>query len=157
MASRILGMGDILSLIEKAEAAYDERQAAELEKKMREQTFTLEDYLEQFEQLRNMGSMEQILGMMPGVNASALKDAQIDERAMGRVEAIIRSMTPRERAKPDIINYSRKRRIALGSGTSIEEVNKLLKQFEQTKKLMKQFTSQSSGSKRRKKGMRFPF
>jgi signal recognition particle subunit SRP54 len=132
MASRILGMGDILSLIEKAEAAYDERQAAELEKKMREQTFTLEDYLEQFEQLRNMGSMEQILGMMPGVNASALKDAQIDERAMGRVEAIIRSMTPRERAKPDIINYSRKRRIALGSGTSIEEVNKLLKQFEQT-------------------------
>lgn len=157
MASRILGMGDILSLIEKAEAAFDEKQAAELEKKMREQTFTLDDYLEQFAQIRNMGSMEQILGMMPGVNASALKDAQIDERAMARVEAIIRSMTPRERVKPDIINYSRKQRIARGSGTSVEEVNKLLKQFEQTKKLMKQFTSQQSGSRRRKKGMRFPF
>ena len=95
MSSRILGMGDVLSLIEKAEAAYDDKKAAELERKMREQTFTLDDYLEQFEQIRNMGSMEQLLGMMPGVNTSALKDAQIDEKAMGRVEAIIKSMTPK--------------------------------------------------------------
>ncbi len=155
MASRILGMGDVLSLIEKAEAAYDDKKAAELEKKMREQTFTLDDYLEQFEQIKNMGSMEQILGMMPGVNTSALKDAQIDEKAMGRVEAIIKSMTPRERAKPDILNSSRKRRIAAGSGTSVEEVNRLLKQFEQIKKMMKQFTSM--GGKRRGKRMKFPF
>ena len=155
MASRILGMGDVLSLIEKAEAAYDEKKAAELERKMRDQTFTLDDYLEQFEQIRNMGSMEQLLGMMPGVNASALKDAQIDEKAMGRVEAIIKSMTPRERAKPEILNSSRKRRIAAGSGTSVEEVNRLLKQFEQVKKMMKQFASM--GGKRRGKMMKFPF
>ena len=122
---------------------------------MREQTFTLDDYLEQFEQIRNMGSMEQLLGMMPGVNASALKDAQIDEKALGRTEAIIKSMTPRERAKPEILNSSRKRRIAAGSGTSVEEVNRLLKQFEQVKKLMKQFSSM--GGKRRGKRMKFPF
>ena len=155
MASRILGMGDVLSLIEKAEAAFDDKKAAELEKKMREQTFTLDDYLEQFEQIKNMGSMEQLLGMMPGVNTSALKDAQIDEKALGRTEAIIKSMTPRERAKPEILNSSRKRRIAAGSGTSVEEVNRLLKQFEQVKKLMKQFTSM--GGKRRGKKMKFPF
>ncbi len=155
MASRILGMGDVLSLIEKAEAAYDDKKAAELEKKMREQTFTLDDYLEQFEQIKNIGSMEQILGMIPGVNTSALKDAQVDEKAIARVEAIIKSMTPRERAKPDILNSSRKRRIAAGSGTSVEEVNRLLKQFEQVKKLMKQFTSM--GGKRRGKKMKFPF
>lgn len=156
MASRILGMGDVLSLIEKAEAVYDEKQAAELEKKMREQTFTLDDYLAQFEQIKGMGSMEQLLGMMPGINTSALKDAQIDEKALGRVEAIIRSMTPHERVKPDIINSSRKRRIAAGSGTSVEEVNKLLKQFEQTKKLMKQFTSAGKRG-RGKNRMKFPF
>jgi signal recognition particle subunit SRP54 len=155
MASRILGMGDVLSLIEKAEAAFDDKKAAELEKKMRDQTFTLDDYLEQFEQIRNMGSMEQLLGMMPGVNTSALKDAQIDEKALGRTEAIIKSMTPRERAKPEILNSSRKRRIAAGSGTSVEEVNRLLKQFEQVKKLMKQFTNM--GGKRRGKKMKFPF
>lgn len=155
MASRILGMGDVLSLIEKAEAAYDDKKAAELEKKMREQTFTLDDYLEQFEQIRNMGSMEQLLSMMPGINTSALKDAQIDEKAMGRVEAIIKSMTPKERTKPEILNSSRKRRIAAGSGTSVEEVNKLLKQFEQVKKMMKQFSS--LGGKRRGKKMKFPF
>ena len=156
MASRILGMGDVLSLIEKAEAVYDEKQAAELEKKMRDQTFTLDDYLDQFEQIKGMGSMDQLLGMMPGLNTSALKDAQIDEKALGRVEAIIRSMTPRERVKPDIINSSRKRRIAAGSGTSVEEVNKLLKQFEQTKKLMKQFTSAGKHG-RGKNRMKFPF
>jgi signal recognition particle subunit SRP54 len=155
MASRILGMGDVLSLIEKAEAAYDDKKAAELEKKMRDQTFTLDDYLEQFEQIKSMGSMEQILGMMPGVNTSALKDAQIDEKALARTEAIIKSMTPRERAKPEILNSSRKRRIAAGSGTSVEEVNRLLKQFDQVKKLMKQFASM--GGKRRGKKMKFPF
>jgi signal recognition particle subunit SRP54 len=155
MASRILGMGDVLSLIEKAEAAFDDKQAAELEKKMRDQTFTLDDYLEQFEQIKSMGSMEQLLGMMPGVNTSALKDAQIDEKALARTEAIIKSMTPRERAKPEILNSSRKRRIAAGSGTSVEEVNRLLKQFEQVKKLMKQFTNM--GGKRRGKKMKFPF
>ena len=155
MASRILGMGDVLSLIEKAEAAFDDKKAAELEKKMRDQTFTLDDYLDQFEQIKNMGSMEQLLGMMPGVNASALKDAQVDEKALARTEAIIKSMTPKERAKPEILNSSRKRRIAAGSGTSVEEVNRLLKQFEQVKKLMKQFTSM--GGKRRGKKMKFPF
>lgn len=158
MASRILGMGDVLSLIEKAEAAYDEKQAAELEKKLREQSFTLDDYLEQFGQIKNMGSMEQLLGMMPGVNPAALKDAKIDEKAVARTEAIILSMTPRERAKPDILNYSRRKRIAAGSGTTIEDVNRLLKQFEQTKKLMKQFASAGrfKGGKK-KKGMKFPF
>lgn len=158
MASRILGMGDVLTLIDKAQAAYDEKQAAELEKKIREQSFTLDDYLDQFAQIKNMGSMEQILGMMPGVNASALKDAKIDEKVVARTEAIIKSMTPRERAKPEILNYSRRRRIAAGSGTTIEEVNRLLKQFEQTKKLMKQFSSAGKFKVgRMKKGMKFPF
>lgn len=157
MASRILGMGDVLTLIDKAQAAYDEKQAAELEKKIREQSFTLDDYLDQFAQIKNMGSMEQILGMMPGVNASALKDAKIDEKVVARTEAIIKSMTPRERAKPEILNYSRRRRIAAGSGTTIEEVNRLLKQFEQTKKLMKQFSSAGKfKGGRMKKGMKFP-
>ena len=158
MASRILGMGDVLTLIDKAQAAYDEKQAAELEKKIREQSFTLDDYLDQFARIKNMGSMEQILGMMPGVNASALKDAKIDEKVVARTEAIIKSMTPRERAKPEILNYSRRRRIAAGSGTTIEEVNRLLKQFEQTKKLMKQFSSAGKfKGGRMKKGMKFPF
>ena len=158
MASRILGMGDVLTLIDKAQAAYDEKQAAELEKKIREQSFTLDDYLDQFAKIKNMGSMEQILGMMPGVNASALKDAKIDEKVVARTEAIIKSMTPRERAKPEILNYSRRRRIAAGSGTTIEEVNRLLKQFEQTKKLMKQFSSAGKfKGGRMKKGMKFPF
>ncbi len=154
MASRILGMGDVLSLIEKAEAMYDEKQTEELERKMREQAFTLEDYLVQLRQLRKMGNLDQLLGMMPGMNTAALKDAKIDENAMARVEAVICSMTPREREKPEIVNSSRKRRIALGSGTSVEEVNKLLRQFEQTKKLMKQL---SAPQKKGKKRMRFPF
>ena len=144
------------SLIEKAEAAYDDKKAAELEKKMRDQSFTLDDYLEQFEQIKNMGSMEQLLGMMPGVNTSALKDAQIDEKAMGRVEAIIKSMTKKERERPEILNASRKQRVAKGSGTSVEAVNRLLKQFEQMKKMMKQF----SGMGRRRMGlggMKLPF
>ena len=138
MASRILGMGDVLTLIEKAQASYDEKQSAELEKKIRQQKFTLDDFLEQFQQLRNMGGVEQMLGMMPG--GAAMKDVKIDEKAMAHMEAIIRSMTMKERVNPEIINSSRKQRIAKGSGTSVEEVNKLLRQFEQRKKMMKQFS-----------------
>lgn len=141
MASRILGMGDMLSLIEKAEQTFDEKKAAEIERKFREQSFTLVDFLDQLGQLKNMGSMESILGMMPGIKPSQLGDAKIDERAMSRTEAIILSMTPRERVHSDILNSSRKKRIAAGSGTSVEEINRLLKQYEQTKALMKQFTS----------------
>ena len=159
MASRILGMGDVLTLIDKAQAAYDEKQAAELEQKMRQQTFTLDDYLEQMQQLKNMGSLDQIMGMMPGVNRAALKDAKLDESVMARTEAIIYSMTKRERERPDIINASRKRRIAAGSGTSVEEVNKLLRQFDQMMKMMKQF-SDMGRSKQGKKmlgRMKMPF
>ena len=157
MASRILGMGDVLSLIEKAEAAYDQKKAAEMEKKLRESSFTLDDYLEQFRQVRKMGSVEQLLGMMPGIKPGALKDAKIDEKQIDRMEAIILSMTPRERAKPEIINGSRKKRIAAGSGTSVEEVNKLLNQFGQVNKLMKQMASGRMGALSGlfgKKGMR---
>ena len=143
MASRILGMGDILSLIEKAEAAYDEKNAKELEKKFREQTFTLDDFLTQLYQIKKMGNINQLLGMMPGVNAGALKNAQIDENQMGRIEAIILSMTKKERMNPDIINGSRRKRIALGSGTSVEDVNRLLKQFDQMKKMMKQLSGKN--------------
>ena len=116
MASRILGMGDVLTLIEKAEQAFDEKQAEELTKKIKNDKFTLEDFLEQFQQVKKLGSMEEILGMMPGVDASKLKDAKIDQKATARVEAIIRSMTPRERRNPELLNASRKKRIAAGSG-----------------------------------------
>lgn len=155
MASRILGMGDILSLIEKAEAAFDEKNAKELEKKMREQTFTLDDFLEQMRNLKKMGNLEQLLGMMPGVKQSQLKDAKIDENQMVHTEAIILSMTKAERNKPEIINGSRRKRIADGSGTSVEEVNKLLKQFDQMKKMMKQFSG--GMGKRRFGGLKLPF
>ena len=148
MASRILGMGDVLSLIEKAEAAYDAKTAAEMEKKLREQTFTLEDFLLQLRQLKKMGNLEQILGMMPGVNAGALKDANIDEKQTAKTEAIVLSMTKQERMDPSVIGGSRRRRIAKGSGTTVEDVNRLLKQFDQMKKLMKQFSG--------KRGMRLP-
>jgi signal recognition particle subunit SRP54 len=156
MASRILGMGDILSLIEKAEQAYDEKKAKELEQKIRKSQFTLDDYLDQFEQIRGMGDLNQLAGMIPGMKPGALKDAQIDEKALGRTEAIIKSMTPAEKTNPDIINASRKKRIAAGSGTSVEEVNKLLKQFDQIQKLMKQLSKpQKRGGMFGKKG--FPF
>ena len=155
MAGRILGMGDILSLIEKAEQAFDEKKAEELEKKIRQSTFTLDDYLEQFGQIKSMGSMEEIAAMMPGIKPGALKDAKIDERAIARTEAIIKSMTPAERAKPEILGASRKRRIAAGSGTTVEEVNKLLKQFDQITKMMKQFSNPSKMMKRGK--FKFPF
>lgn len=149
MASRILGMGDVLTLIEKAQNAYDDKQAAELERKFRESSFTLEDYLEQFDQIRNMGSMEQLLAMIPGVNTAKLKDAKIDEKAMAHMEAIILSMTPYERTHPNVLNSSRKKRIAAGSGRTVEEVNRLLKQFEQTKELMKQFTKKGKKGRRK--------
>ncbi|MBR4933484.1 MAG: signal recognition particle protein, partial [Clostridia bacterium] len=154
MASRILGMGDVLSLIEKAEQAMDEKKAAELEKKLRENTFTLSDYLDQLRQLKSMGSLESIMAMMPGMNTGALKDAKIDENALGKIEAIILSMTPKEREHPDLINGSRRKRIAKGSGTSVEEVNRLMKQYEQMNKMIKQFSSM--GKKGRRK-MKIPF
>ena len=154
VASRILGMGDILSLIEKAEAAYDEKNAKELEKKLREQTFTLEDFLMQMRQLKKMGNLEQLLGMMPGMNTGALKNAQIDESQMQKTEAIILSMTMEERTKPELINGSRRKRIAAGSGTTVQDVNKLLSQFDQMKKMMKQFTGKGA---KRLFGMKLPF
>ncbi len=140
MASRILGMGDVLSLIEKAEQAFDEKEAKKLQKKMMDATFTLTDFLEQLRQLKKMGSMEQIMAMMPGMNTSAMKNAQLDEKQMQHTEAIVLSMTPEERNDPRIINGSRRKRIAAGCGLSVEEVNALLRQFEQMKKLMKQLT-----------------
>ncbi len=141
MASRILGMGDVLSLIDKVSAEYDEQKARELERKMRKAEFTLDDYLEQMNQMKKMGSLTDILGMLPGVNKQALSNVNVDEKKMAHIEAIITSMTPRERERPDIINPSRKRRIAAGSGTQISDVNAFLKQFEQMKKLMKQFSN----------------
>ena len=145
MASRILGMGDVLSLIEKAEANYDEQKAKELERKLREQKFTLTDYLEQFSSIRKMGSIDQLMGMLPGVDSKALKDVNVDEKAIDRMEAVILSMTPYERDNPDAIGASRKKRIAAGSGTSVEEVNKLLKQYDATNKLMRQLQSGAGG------------
>ena len=157
MASRILGMGDVLSLIEKAEQAFDEKKAVELEKKIRESTFTLDDFLDQFSQIKKMGNLDQIMGMMPGMKPGALKDSQIDEKAMAHTEAIIKAMTPYEREKPEILGASRKKRIAAGSGTSVEEVNKLLKQFDQTRKLMKQFSDPKQMSRFGRKKMKIPF
>ena len=124
MASRILGMGDMLSLIEKAQQTFDEKKAAELEEKLRKSKFTLTDYLDQFAQLKNMGSLESLMGMIPGMKPSAVKDAKIDERAIDRMQAIILSMTPQEREKPEIINSSRKKRIATGAGTTVEEIGR---------------------------------
>lgn len=156
MASRILGMGDVLTLIEKAQQSFDEKKAEELEKKLRDSTFDLNDFLDQFRQIRDMGSFEQLAAMIPGVKPSALKDAQFDEKAMARTEAIILSMTPKERLKPDIINASRRKRIAAGSGTSVEEVNKLLRQFEQMNKMIKQFGGMVGGRGKRRR-MKMPF
>lgn len=156
MASRILGMGDMLSLIEKAEQNFDMKKAAELEEKLRKSRFTLTDYLEQMSQIKNMGSIENLVGMMPGVSPNALKDANFDENIIKKTEAIILSMTPAEREKPEIINYSRKMRIAKGSGSTIEEVNRLLKQFDQTNKLMKQLAG-AKGAKKLGRFGKLPF
>ena len=149
MASRILGMGDVLTLIEKAENVMSQKDAEKLSRKFKENTFDMDDLLDQMKQIRRMGSMKSIIGMLPGVG-DKLKDADIDESQLGRIEAIITSMTKAERAKPSIINPSRKKRIAAGSGTKVEDVNKLLRQFEQMQKLMKQFTGKGSKMNMRK-------
>ncbi|MGI5928171.1 signal recognition particle protein [Pseudoflavonifractor sp.] len=146
MASRILGMGDVLSLIEKAQQSFDMQKAAELEQKMRKNRLTLTDFYDQLVQVKNMGSLADIAGMLPGVNAKALEGANVDERALGRTEAIILSMTPEERENPSLLNNSRKKRIAAGSGTQVVDVNRLLKQFE----LMQQMTKQMTGGRMRK-------
>ncbi len=145
MASRILGMGDVLSFIEKVEQAIDEKKAEELERKIREQSFSLEDFRDQLRQVRQMGPIDQLLGMLPGVNKAALKNLDVNEKEFGRLEAIISSMTPQERVDYHIINSKRKQRIAKGSGTDIRDVNNLLKQFEQARKLMKKMTDSGGG------------
>ena len=141
MASRILGMGDVLTLIDKAQEAFDEKQALELEQKIRKQQFTLDDYLAQMQQMKNMGPLQDLIKMIPGVNQAALSSVNIDERKLGRIEAMITSMTPKERQDPSILNSSRKKRIADGSGNKIQDLNMFLKQFEQMKKMMKQFSN----------------
>ncbi len=149
MASRILGMGDVLSLIEKAEKAYDAKKTAELEERLKSNKFTLQDFYDQMVQLKSMGSMQDLLAQMPGVN---LKGIQLDEKAMGRTEAIILSMTPKERENPNIIGASRKKRIANGSGVKVEDVNRLLKSFDQMKAMMKQFSGPGMGKKMKRMG-----
>ncbi len=160
MASRILGMGDVLTLIEKAEIEVDDDKAKELERKLRKADFTLEDMLDQFKQIRKMGSLRSILGMLPGVGKQ-LKGMDVDEKAIDRVEAIILSMTPRERQNPGVIDGSRRKRIATGSGTNVQQVNQLLQQHKQMKKMMKQLASgkmpampQLGGGQRRSDGRR---
>jgi signal recognition particle subunit SRP54 len=157
LASRILGMGDVLSLIEKAQANLDVEKAKELQRKIRQQEFTLEDFLEQMKQMKKMGPLEEILSMLPGAGKmKQLKDLQIDPKELVHTEAIIQSMTPEERRNPAIINGSRKKRIAAGSGTRVQDVNRLLRQFEEAKKLMQLLGD--GGSKIKKKGrLPFPF
>jgi signal recognition particle subunit SRP54 len=138
MASRILGMGDVLSLIEKAQQAITEEDAKKLQKKMRENSFTLSDYLEQFSMMKKMGGASAMLSMLPGMNKMKVKEEDLDEKKIEHTKAIILSMTLQERENPSIIDSRRKRRIAMGSGRSVQEINQLLKQFEQTKMLMKQ-------------------
>ncbi|UII57388.1 signal recognition particle protein [Cytobacillus spongiae] len=157
MASRILGMGDVLTLIEKAQANVDEEKAKELEKKMRTASFTFDDFLEQLGQVRNMGPLDELLKMMPGANKiKGLNNLQIDEKQIAHVEAIIQSMTKEEKIHPEMINASRRKRIAKGSGTSVPEVNRLLKQFEDMKKMMKQMTGMQQKGKK-KGGLKLPF
>jgi len=160
MASRILGMGDVLTLVEKAQTVMDEEKGRELEKKLRSQSFTLEDFLEQLQQVKKMGSLDDLVAMVPGFNKMAgkkgLKDLSLDEKQLVHVEAVINSMTRNERLQPEIINSSRRRRIAMGSGTTVQEVNRVLKQFEQMKKVFKQFGGMEKGGTKKKKGF-FPF
>jgi len=156
MASRILGMGDMLTLIEKAQANVDEEKAKELEQKFRTASFTLDDFLEQLSQVKNMGPLDELLKMMPGANKiKGMSNLQVDEKQIAHVEAIIRSMTTAEKQQPEIINAGRRRRIAKGSGRSVPEVNRLLKQFEEMKKMMKQMTGMQQKGK--KKGFKLPF
>lgn len=156
MASRILGMGDVLTLIEKAQSVIDEKKAVEVEKKLRANKFTLSDYYEQLNQIKSMGSVSDLLGMLPGVNKSALQNATIDEKILARTEAIILSMTPFERENPDVLNSSRKRRVAKGCGLKVEDINRMLKQFNLMQQMAKQMASGKMGKNLgRKKG--FPF
>ena len=150
MASRILGMGDVLSLIEKAEQAYDAKKTAEMEEKLKSNKFTLQDFYDQMVQLKSMGSMSDLLAQLPG--GANLKNVQLDEKAMGRTEAIILSMTPKERENPNIIAASRKKRIANGAGVKVEDVNRLLKSFDQMKAMMKQFSGPGMGKKMKRMG-----
>ncbi|GAA0461049.1 signal recognition particle protein [Alkalibacillus silvisoli] len=155
MASRILGMGDVFSLIEKAETEVDEKKAKEMQDKMRSMSFTFEDFLEQMDQVKNMGPLDELINMMPGANKmKGMKNLQVDDKQLSHIEAIIQSMTKTERVDPSVINASRKKRIAKGSGTSVAQVNRLLKQFEEMKKMMKQMTNQKKG---KKGGMNLPF
>ena len=152
MASRILGMGDMLSLIEKAEKAYDAKKAAEMEERMKSNKFTLQDFYDQLVQLKSMGSMQDILAQLPG--GAGMKNVQLDEKAMARTEAIILSMTPKERENPNIIGANRKKRIARGAGVKVEDVNRLLKSFDQMKSMLKQFSGPGAGKKlKRMRGM----
>ncbi|MDF2612491.1 MAG: signal recognition particle protein [Clostridia bacterium] len=154
IASRILGMGDVLTLIEKAQQNIDEKKAKELEAKFRKAEFNFEDFLDQMQQVKNMGPISQLVGMIPGLNAAKLGDIQIDDKQMAHIEAIILSMTKAERLNPNLLNMSRKKRIAKGSGRDMQEVNRLIKQFEQMQVMMKQF----SGAMKGKKGkLKFPF
>ena len=155
MASRILGMGDVMTLVEKAEQAFDEKKAVELEKRMRAGRLTLTDFYDQMVQMKNMGGFEEIAGMIPGMGGQ-LKGLKVDERQMARTEAIILSMTQKERDHPELLNYSRKKRVAAGCGLKIEDVNRLIKQFDQMQKLMKQMTG-ANMKKMGRKGFGFPF
>ncbi|MBU5426508.1 signal recognition particle protein [Tissierella pigra] len=156
MASRILGMGDVLSLIEKAQASIDAKKAMELEQKIRNQEFSFDDFLDQLEQMKSLGPIDQLIGMIPGMNSKALKGLDVNEKDINRIKAIIQSMTKKERDNPDIIDSSRRKRIAQGSGTSVQEVNKILKQFKETKKMMKRFTDMEKTMKKKGK-FGFPF
>ncbi|WP_130806907.1 signal recognition particle protein [Senegalia massiliensis] len=156
MASRILGMGDVLSLIEKAQANIDQKKAMELESKLRNQQFTFDDFLDQLEQMKNMGPLSQILEMIPGMNKKQMKNLNVDDKELVKIEAIIKSMTKNERTDPSIINGSRRKRIANGSGTNIQDVNRLLKQFKETRKMMKKFSSMEKSMKKRG-SMNLPF
>ena len=155
MASRILGMGDILTLIEKAEAEFDQKQAAELSEKIKTATFTLEDYLNQMDQMQGMGDIESMLSMIPGVSKKMLKNVKLDAKDMDHTRAIILSMTPAERQNPKIINGNRRKRIAAGCGLKVQDVNRLLKQFEQSQAFMKQFSAMASGKGGKKARMPF--
>jgi signal recognition particle subunit SRP54 len=145
VASRILGMGDVLTLVERAEQAVEVEQAAALAEKIRRETFTLEDFLEQLQSVKKMGPLSEVLKMIPGVGAKLPQDAEVDDRGLKRVEAIIRSMTPRERNQPRVIDGSRRKRIARGSGTSVQEVNQLLRQFADMQKMMRQMKKMGRG------------
>lgn len=167
MASRILGMGDMLSLIEKAQSSIDAEKAAEMERKMRNAEFTFEDFLEQMEQVKKLGPIDQLLDMLPGANKiKGMKDLKVDDKQMARVVAIVKSMTKEEKVKPELLNASRRKRIAAGSGTTIQDVNRLIKQFDDMRKVMKQFSSMmGSGNNKNMKnlkklgkgGFKFPF